>query len=335
MGPARASSVACQSLSGVTSRGVTGRIFVATVSSGLAPKNPPVHSAPRCAGSHEADSSGKVQSIISMAPNRAILTAKTIRLSSLAAARPETIGSQSEAFHAQWLHDTDRGFGASFDSEAGATCGGRTRFREPGAREPHRSARSGVRGVTLGAGCGVAACHRSVPGTDEAGEGCCRGLGHRQVARRRLRCWPRQDDQCAQSKLVGKPLAALDQGLAVMSLLRQIGRLSRRRSAQGWGGHPSRSRRLLSLGSFAGAGWRPFRRRHALGESDCSLHIAHSFEKSRCPWLLSPSNKALATAPFPSGMVGRFPEAPISRRHERPGLPTANNHIERPLGRAR
>ena len=40
---------------------------------------------------------------ISMAPNRAILTAKTIRLSSLAAARPETIRSQSEALQRQWL----------------------------------------------------------------------------------------------------------------------------------------------------------------------------------------------------------------------------------------
>ena len=29
--------------------------------------------------------------------------------------------------------DTDRGFGASFDREAGATCGGWTRFRKPGA----------------------------------------------------------------------------------------------------------------------------------------------------------------------------------------------------------
>jgi hypothetical protein len=38
-------------------------------------------------------------------------------------------------------------------------------------------------------------------------------LGHRRVARRKLRCWPQQDDQRAQSKLVGKPLAALDQGL--------------------------------------------------------------------------------------------------------------------------
>ena len=55
-----------------------------------------------------------------------------------------------------------------------------------------------------------------------------------------------------------------------------------------------------------------FGRRHALGESDCSLHIVRSFDKTRCPWLLSPSNKALATAPVPSGMVGRFAEAPVS-----------------------
>ena len=41
--------------------------------------------------------------LFSMAPNRAILTAKTIRLSSLAAARPETIRSQSEALQRQWL----------------------------------------------------------------------------------------------------------------------------------------------------------------------------------------------------------------------------------------
>ena len=50
VGQARASSVACQSLSGVTSRGVTGRIFVATVQGGLAPKNPPVHPAPHPPG---------------------------------------------------------------------------------------------------------------------------------------------------------------------------------------------------------------------------------------------------------------------------------------------
>ena len=43
---ARAPSVARQSLSGVTSRGDAGGIFVATVRGGLAPENPPVHQAP-------------------------------------------------------------------------------------------------------------------------------------------------------------------------------------------------------------------------------------------------------------------------------------------------
>src|SRR5207248_10336588 len=73
---------------------------------------------------------------------------------------------------------------------------------------------------------------------------------------------------------------------------------------------------------LAGAGSRLHRRRHALGGSKKldSFHIAGSFEKTRCPWFLSPSNKALATAPFPSGMVGRFAEAPISCAARRAGL---------------
>ena len=70
----------------------------------------------------------------------------------------------------------------------------------------------------------------------------------------------------------------------------------------------------------ADAASRPYRRRHALGESDCSLHIARSFEKTHCPRFLSPSNKALATAPFPSEMVDRFPEAPISCSSRQAGL---------------
>ena len=37
-------------------------------------------------------------------------------------------------------------------------------------------------------GCGVMAYLRSVPGAGEAGDERRRGLGHRQVARRRLRC---------------------------------------------------------------------------------------------------------------------------------------------------
>jgi hypothetical protein len=70
----------------------------------------------------------------------------------------------------------------------------------------------------------------------------------------------------------------------------------------------------------AGAGTSPDRRRQALGESDGSLHIAGSLEKTRCPWFLSPSNQALATAPFPWDMVGRSPEAPILRSTRKAGL---------------
>jgi hypothetical protein len=58
------------------------------------------------------------------------------------------------------------------------------------------------------------------------------------------------------------------------------------------------------------------------GESEMLglFHIARSFVETRRPWLKSPPNKALAKAPFPSGMVGRFPEAPISRSRGKAGL---------------
>jgi hypothetical protein len=51
---------------------------------------------------------------------------------------------------------------------------------------------------------------------------------------------------------------------------------------------------------------------HALAkpESLDSLHIARSFVKTCYPWFLSPLNKALATAPFPSGWVGRSSGGP-------------------------
>src|SRR5262245_52435612 len=51
-----------------------------------------------------------------------------------------------------------------------------------------------------------------------------------------------------------------------------------------------------------------------------SPHIARSFTMTRCPWFLSPSNKTLSTAPFPSGMVGRSAEAPIPRSTRKAGL---------------
>ena len=79
---------------------------------------------------------------------------------------------------------------------------------------PHRSARGGISRSDVGRGMWRGGMSPFASGArTRAGEGCRRGLGHRRVARCRLRCWPRQDDQRAQSKLVGKPLAALDQDL--------------------------------------------------------------------------------------------------------------------------
>ena len=63
-------------------------------------------------------------------------------------------------------------------------------------------------------------------------------------------------------------------------------------------------------------------------------HIALSFFKTRRPWFIGWSNKALATAPFPLGMVGRSLKPQFRAQHERPGFLTASDHVERPLGLA-
>ena len=42
------------------------------------------------------------------------------------------------------------------------------------------------------------------------------------------------------------------------------------------------------------------------------LRIVSSFEKMRCQRFLRPLNETLTAAPFPVGMVGGVPEAPIS-----------------------
>ena len=108
-----------------------------------------------------------------------------------------------------------------------------------------------------------------------------------------------------------------------------------KRSAQGWARRPSRSRRLLSLCSFArvpaprriddATRWAsrtarftslaPWRRRAA---RDSSVHRTW-------PWL---QHRSL-------GVWSAVHLKPQFRdRRERPGLPTADDHIERPLGRA-
>ena len=59
--------------------------------------------------------------------------------------------------------------------------------------------------------------------------------------------------------------------------------------------------------------------------------IALSFLKRHRPWFISWSNKALATVPSLSGMVGRFLKPQVRAQHERPGFLTARDHVKRPL----
>ena len=63
-------------------------------------------------------------------------------------------------------------------------------------------------------------------------------------------------------------------------------------------------------------------------------HMALSWFKRRRPWFINWSNNALATVPFPSGMVGRYLKPQFRAQHERPGFLTARNHVRRPLGLA-
>jgi hypothetical protein len=59
--------------------------------------------------------------------------------------------------------ETDRGFGAGFDREAGAICGG-WKLQEAKRVQQRRSARTEVCGVILVTACGVAPCQRPVSG---------------------------------------------------------------------------------------------------------------------------------------------------------------------------
>ena len=63
-------------------------------------------------------------------------------------------------------------------------------------------------------------------------------------------------------------------------------------------------------------------------------HIALSFSQRRRAWFINRSNKALATVPFPRGMVGRIRKPQIRVQYEWAGLVTACDHVKRPLSLA-
>ena len=78
----------------------------------------------------------------------------------------------------------------------------------------HCSARNDVRGVRSGSECGVAASPGPFWGAVEAGEEAVEGQATAESSATGCGAdHDRGDDQLAQSKLVGKPLAALDQSL--------------------------------------------------------------------------------------------------------------------------
>jgi hypothetical protein len=183
-----------------------------------------------------------------------------------------------------------------------------------------RPARREVRGATLEAVCGVA--QQGADGPTRRSSSVSRGLLDRATANSLAadHHGPLQDDQAVKTKLLTRGcLRGLDQGLG-----RARACCSRNRPleplctmvwpAQGWAGHPCAMRRLRLTSTRT-----PPQVVDALclvthcvnSEMLESPHIARSFTKARCPWFLSPSKKTLCTAPFPSGMVGRFPEAPI------------------------
>ena len=181
-------------------------------------------------------------------------------------------------------------------------------------------ARREVRGATLEAVCGVT--QQGADGPTRRSNSVSRGVLDRASANSLAadHHGPLQDDRAVKTKLLtGSCLRGLDQGLgstrACCSRNRPLEPLHTMAwLAQGWAGHPCSMRRLrlTSTRTPAQVVDAPcLVTRWANSEMLESPHIARSFTKARCPWFLSPSNNTLSTAPFPTGMVGRFPEAPI------------------------
>ena len=94
--------------------------------------------------------------------------------------------------------------------------------------------------------------------------------------------------------------------------------------SQGWAGpSPSQSRaRPITSDRTPAADVDVPRSFTRWANRNCSVcfTLVAPLRRPRCPWLVSPPSTALATVPFPSRMVGRFAEAPISCSTRRAGL---------------
>ena len=238
---------------------------------------------------------------------------------------------------------TDLQLGASFDRESSAIRVERAVCDELGAHPSRSSARDEVREARPQPRCGVA--KRGTDGPARRSSSVSRGVVDGATANSLAadRRGPRQDDQAVKTKLLtGSCLRILDQGLgptrARSSRNRPLEPLcTMARLAQGWAGHPCHTRRmrLTSTGtpapdvdalclvtrwasrkcSIRFTSLAPLRRRAARGSS------AH---RTR-PWPQCRSRQ---------GWSAVFLKPQFRDQHERPGFPTANDHIERPLGRA-
>jgi hypothetical protein len=154
---------------------------------------------------------------------------------------------------------------------------------------------------------------------------------------------PLQDNQSVKTKLLtGSCLRGLDQGLgstrARCSRNRPLEPLcTMARLAQGWAGHPCHVRRspLTSMGTPA-------------PDVDALRLVTRLANRKMLIGFTSPApltrraacgSSAHLTRPWPwrrslGGWSAVFLKPQFRDQHDRPGLPTANDHVERHLGRA-
>ena len=97
--------------------------------------------------------------------------------------------------------DTKRAISAKFEREDGAIRGRRAISGVVGAYNTASRHATFLGGLDRYQLCGVPAPSLVGYAVRMRGEESSRGLGHRQVGRRRLRCLPRQDDQIAAREL--------------------------------------------------------------------------------------------------------------------------------------
>ncbi len=200
---------------------------------------------------------------------------------------------------------------------------------------PRRSARCKMRGVRSGSGCGVTEYGADGPARRSSSVSRAWWRGHRQFLAAGRR-GPPQDDQAVKTKLLsGSCLRILDQSLgpsrARSSRNRPLEPLcTMAERTQGWAGHPCHTRRmrLTSTGTPA-----------QVVDAPCSVTRWASRKCSSRFTSLAPLQRRAArgssahrTSPWPQrrslrGWSAVFLKPQFRAHAERPGFPTANDHV--------